>query len=58
MTVVQWMLSVILTLLITLLFERIYPPKRLLLIYETYSPEDFISKISGIEKTSIILKNA
>lgn len=46
MTVVQWMLSVVLTLLITLLFERIYPPKRLLLIYETYSPEDFISKIS------------
>ena len=45
MTVVQWILSVMLTILITLLFEKIYPPTRLLLIYDTYSPESFINKI-------------
>ena len=45
MTVVQWILSVMLTILITLLFEKIYPPTRLLLIYDTYSPENFINKI-------------
>lgn len=45
LTIAQWLLSVVFTLVIALIFEKIYPPKRLLLIYDMYSPENFLDKI-------------
>ena len=45
MTVVQFLLSVIFVLMIAGLFGRLYPPKRLLLIYKDYSPEGFEDKL-------------
>lgn len=45
MTVVQFLLSVIFVLMIAGLFGRLYPPKRLLLIYKDYSPEGFEEKL-------------
>ena len=45
MTVVQFLLSVIFVLMIAGLFGRLYPPKRLLLIYKDHSPEGFEEKL-------------
>lgn len=47
MAAVEIVFSIIWTMLVRSLYQRLYPPRRMLVIYGNYPPDDLIAKINS-----------